>query len=140
MFSLMYSCRFYFYNYSKTYVKRPLSKDRKLVFKTNYHLTQVKSIAECSKGSILQYFRPSLSYHLSLRSLFCLFLSGRLKQVLLYRISPMNLFYQKACRYSLAISFNFVQNMILSILKKPGNMPTKCSDAQPQVEYEKQLP
>ena len=32
---------------------------------------QVKSIAECSKGSILQYFRPS-SYHLSLKSLFCL--------------------------------------------------------------------
>ena len=29
--------------------------------------------AECSKGSIPQYFRPSLSYHLSLRSLFCLF-------------------------------------------------------------------
>ena len=27
---------------------------------------QVKRIAECSKGSILQYFRPSLSYHLSL--------------------------------------------------------------------------
>ena len=25
---------------------------------------------------LLQYFRPSLSYHLSLRSLFCLFLSG----------------------------------------------------------------
>ena len=45
---------------------------------------QVKSIAECSKGSILQYFRPSLSYHLSLRSLFCLLLSGRLRQVLLY--------------------------------------------------------
>ena len=37
---------------------------------------QVKRIAECSKWSILQYFRPSLSYHLSLRSLFCLFLSG----------------------------------------------------------------
>ena len=30
-------------------------KDRKLVFKTNYRLMQVKSIAECSKGSILQY-------------------------------------------------------------------------------------
>ena len=36
---------------------------------------EVKSIAECSNGSIQQYFRPSLSYHLSLRSLFCLFLS-----------------------------------------------------------------
>ena len=44
-------------------------------------LMQVKSIAECSKGSILQYFRPSLSYHLPLRPLFCLFLSGCLRQV-----------------------------------------------------------
>ena len=34
---------------------------------------QVKSIAECSKGSILQYFEPSLSYHLSLRSCFVYF-------------------------------------------------------------------
>ena len=45
---------------------------------------QVKSIAECSKGSILRYFRPSLSYHSSLRSLFSLFWSGRLRQRLLY--------------------------------------------------------
>ena len=43
---------------------------------------QVKSIAECSKWNILQYFRPSLSYHLLLRSLFCLFLSGCFTQVL----------------------------------------------------------
>ena len=42
-------------------------EDQKLVFKTNYCLMQVKSIAECSKGNILQYLRPSLSYHLSLR-------------------------------------------------------------------------
>ena len=55
-----------------------------MIFKSNYRLMQVKSIAECSKGSILQYFQPSLSYHLSLRSLFCLFLCGRLRQVLLY--------------------------------------------------------
>ena len=34
--------------------------------------------------SILQYFRPSLSYHLALRPLFCLIFSGRLGQVLLY--------------------------------------------------------
>ena len=35
---------------------------------------------------ILQYFRPSLRYHLSLKPLFCLFLSGSLslRQVLLY--------------------------------------------------------
>ena len=58
-------------------------RDQKLVFMTNYRLMQVKSIAECSKGSILQYFQPSLSYHLSLRSLFCLFFSCRLRKVLL---------------------------------------------------------
>ena len=55
-------------------------KYQKLIFKTNYRLNQVKNIAECSKGIILQYFR---SYHLSLRYLFCLFLSGRFRQVLL---------------------------------------------------------
>ena len=43
-----------------------------------------KYIAECSKWSILQYSWPLLSYHLSLRPLFCLFLSGSLRQVLLY--------------------------------------------------------
>ena len=59
--------------HSKTCVKRPLSKRPKLVFNTNYLFMQVKSIAECSNGSILQYFRPLLSYHLSFRSLFCLF-------------------------------------------------------------------
>ena len=59
-------------------------KDPKLVFKAQYRLMQVKSIAECSKVSILQYFRPSLSYHLTLRSLFCLYLSGRFTQGLLY--------------------------------------------------------
>ena len=71
----------------KTCVKRSLSKIQKLVSNTNYRLKQVKRFAECSKGSNLQYFRPSLSCHLSLRSLFCLFLSGRLSQVLLYMYS-----------------------------------------------------
>ena len=41
--------------------------------------------------SILQYFRPSLSYYLSLRSLFCLFLSGRFTQVLLYIQNILNI-------------------------------------------------
>ena len=52
----------------------------KFDFKINYRLMQVKSFTE---ESILQYFRPSLSFHLSLRLLFCLFLSDRFRQVLL---------------------------------------------------------
>ena len=38
---------------------------------------------------MLQYLRPSFSDHLSLKPLFCLFLSGRFKQVLLYA-NPSN--------------------------------------------------
>ena len=34
--------------------------------------------------SILQYFRPALSYHMALRLLFCIFLSCRLRKVSLY--------------------------------------------------------
>ena len=71
-------------NFSKNYhctVKLVLGghskKTKKLVFNIDYCLMQVKSIAECSKGSILQYFPPSLSYHLPLRPLLCLFFSGR---------------------------------------------------------------
>ena len=48
-----------------------------MVFKIDNRLMQVKSIAECSKGSIFQYIRPLLSYQLSLRHVSCLFLSGR---------------------------------------------------------------
>ena len=70
--------------YSKTCVKRPLSKRLKIGFQDQLTLNAGQSIAECSPWSILQYFRPSLSYHLSQRSLFCLFLSGHFTQVLLY--------------------------------------------------------
>ena len=52
--------------------------------KTNYRLIQVKSVAECSKGSILESFWPSLSYHLLLRYMFWSFLSVCLRQDLLY--------------------------------------------------------
>ena len=38
----------------------------------------------CRIHGILQYFPPSLSYHLSFKYLFCLFLSGHSTQVLLY--------------------------------------------------------
>ena len=54
-------------NYNKTCLKRPLKKRPKIVFKTDYRLMQVNILR-----SILQYFHPSLSYHLTLRSLFCL--------------------------------------------------------------------
>ena len=63
------------YMYSKTCLKQPLKSRQKKVFKTDYRLMQAKSIAECS---ILQYFRPALSYH---PSLVCLFFECLLKTI-----------------------------------------------------------
>ena len=40
-----------------------LKIDKTKVLMENGSLMQVKSIAECSKGSILQYFWPALSYN-----------------------------------------------------------------------------
>ena len=79
---------YFVYNLMLTCTVKPVlsshsKRKPKLFSKTDYRLIQVKSIAECSPWSILQYFQPSLSYHLPLRPLFCLFLSGRLRQVLL---------------------------------------------------------
>ena len=48
--------------YCKNLCETATLKTPKLVFKTNYRLMQVKSIAECSKGRILQYFWPKLPF------------------------------------------------------------------------------
>ena len=77
----LYWCHVFFLEYSTFCLKRPLKKKAKIRFQDDHSLMKVKSIAECSKGSILQYFEPSLSYHLPLRPLFCLYLSDRLWQV-----------------------------------------------------------
>ena len=75
--------------YSKTCVKQPLSKRPKIGFQDQLWLNGGQKYCRMLQGehpaigSILQYFRHSLSYRLSLISLFCLFLSGRFTQVLL---------------------------------------------------------
>ena len=71
------------YDYSKTCLKRSLKKKTKIGFQDRLLLNAGQKYCRMN-WSILQYFRPSLSYHLSLRSLFCPFLSGRLRQILLY--------------------------------------------------------
>ena len=58
------------WDYSKTCVKQPLSKRPKIVFQDQFLLDAGQKYC---RMSILQYFLPSLSYHLSLRSLFVYF-------------------------------------------------------------------
>ena len=127
--------------YSKTCLKGHSQRRPKLVFKTDYCLMQVKSIAECSKRSILQYFGPSLSYYLSLRSLFCLFLRGRLRLVLLYLkfdfpISHQNhmshldgtVQYGKCSKISNNFLFLFskTEKTLIRLLKKQSDLGLQC--------------
>ena len=49
-----------------------------------YRLSLNAGQTYCRMLPFLRYFRPSISYQLPFRSLFCLFLSGCLRQVLLY--------------------------------------------------------
>ena len=88
---------------------------------------QVKSIAECSKRSILQYFGPSLSYQLSLRSLFGLFLSGCLRQVLLYlenRDDPNQLDFNESFFHLCDDSTGLTSNQsFISCTRPPYNRP-----------------
>ena len=70
--------------YSKTCVKRPLSKRRKFGFQDQllFNAGQ-KGLQNAPRETFLQYLRPLSCYHLSLRSLFCLLMSGCFTQGLL---------------------------------------------------------
>ena len=80
-------------SYSKTCLKWPPSKRPKIGFQDRLLLKAGQKYCRMLQESILQYFWPSLSYHLSLRPLFYLFLSGPFTQVLLY--VTLNFFQRK---------------------------------------------
>ena len=61
-----------------------LKIDKTKVLMENGSLMKVKSIAECSPWSILQYFWPALSNNWYWKPILVFFLSGPLRQVLLY--------------------------------------------------------
>ena len=57
---------------SKTCLEQPLKKKAKIGFQDRLSLNACQKYCR-----MLKYFEPSSSYHLSLRPLFCPFLSGR---------------------------------------------------------------
>ena len=86
--------------YSKTCVKWPLSKRPKIHLHDQLSLNAGQSIAESSNRSILQYFGPSLSYHMAFKTFVLSFFewlfytSGNFTQLLLYHINlyPASIF------------------------------------------------
>ena len=76
----------YIRTYSKTCLKRLLSKRPQIGFQDQLSLNAGQKNCRMLQREHSAIFRPSLSYYLSLRSLFCLFLSGRFTQDLLYFI------------------------------------------------------
>ena len=57
-------------------------------FQDQLSLNAGQKYCRMPQGSILQYFRPALSNHMDIRPLFCLFLSGSLRQISLYVQKP----------------------------------------------------
>ena len=79
--------------------------------KTNYLLMQVKSIAECSKGLILQSFKPSLSCHLLLRSLVLSFLSGLFESFIVLTTYIVYMYFLlTCCKITILIKVRFFHN------------------------------
>ena len=62
----------------KTVLKGHSKRRPKIGFQDRLSLNEGQKYCWMLQESILQYFWPSLSYHWSLRPLFCLFFSGRL--------------------------------------------------------------
>ena len=79
--------------YSLTYLKEPFKKKNKIGFQCRLSLNAGQKHCRMLQESILQYFQPSLSYHLPIRPLFCLFLSACLRQVLLHIYGKKKLVY-----------------------------------------------
>ena len=62
-----------FDGYSKTCLKQPLKEKTKIHFQDRLSLNAGQKYCRMLQESILQYFRPSLSYHMSIRPLFFYF-------------------------------------------------------------------
>ena len=86
---------------------------------------QVKSIADCPKGEHSAILSTSLSYHLALRSVFCLFLSDRFTQGLPYMVikSPdvlKNMVFEALCQGIVKTTFLFkFMRAVGNVLFKP---------------------
>ena len=73
------------YNTVKPVLNGYSNRRPKVGFQDRLSLIAGQKYFRMLQESVPQYFLPSLSYNLSLRPLLCLFLSGRLRQVLLYK-------------------------------------------------------
>ena len=82
----------------------------KIGFQNGLLLNAGQKYCRMLSWSILQYFQPSLSYHLSLIPLFCLFLSGCLRQVLLYSkvFNIRHNYFEYVCRFCWPCQLNFI--------------------------------
>ena len=72
--------------------------------------------------SILQYLRPSLACHLSFRPLFCLFLSGRLRQILLYAENILNMFFFREADIERKEFDNYTPLLLASVYGHPATV------------------
>ena len=102
----------------KSVLNDHLKRRPKNDFQDQFTLYAGQKYCRMLQESILQYFRPSLSYHLSLRPLFCLMLSGRLRQVLLYKLNTSQ-------SYNLWLASNLSAQFIIIFIKA---LDSRCQE------------
>ena len=84
---------------------------QKLGFEDRLLLNACQKYCRMLQKSILKYFRPSLSYHLSSRHSFGLFLSGRLIQV--KKCLYVSIYYKKArCKRLVSLAKRHARRML----------------------------
>ena len=66
------------FQYSTAYVKWPLSKRQKIGFQDQLSLNADQKYCRMLRGEHSAILQHSLSYHLPLKQLFCLFMASRL--------------------------------------------------------------
>ena len=105
--------------YSKTCVKWPLSKRPKIGFHDQLSLYAGQKYCRILQGEHSAILTTSLSYHLSLRSLFCLFFSGSFTQVLLYSPKFMKSMALFVCCHHSTVNMRVYGFMHISSRAKP---------------------
>ena len=100
-----------------------------IVYSDQFLLNAGQKYCRMLQESILQYFQPSLSYHLSFRTLLCLFLSGRLRHVLLYQATTVRqpLMFERQLPYVLFYPFPLISWQLSSALSSTMSRDTRNS-------------
>ena len=117
---------------SKSCLKRPLKRRPKIGFQVRLSLNAGQKYCRMLQGrAFCKYFCPALSDNQSLRLLFCLFLSGCLRQVLLsFKPWPSGEYHHVQVTWYSCFTYQQVTGMLISTLHLQAMWAVTCDFQQ----------